>query len=121
MTGPTIGATVPEGSTERWKDKKPHLGLWGLRVPGVGGMFGAVATGVLATGAVQAASRGLIAGNPGQVLTQVLAVGATIAYAVLATFAIVKLVDLVLGLRISIKEEELGIDLAVHGEVAYQS
>jgi ammonia channel protein AmtB len=33
----------------------------------------------------------------------------------------VKLVDLVLGLRISIKEEELGIDLAVHGEVAYQS
>jgi Amt family ammonium transporter len=90
-------------------------------VHGVGGMFGAVATGVLATGAVQAASHGLIDGNPGQVLTQVLAVGATIAYAVLATFAIVKLVDLVLGLRISIKEEELGIDLAVHGEVAYQS
>jgi Amt family ammonium transporter len=90
-------------------------------VHGVGGMFGAVATGVLATGAVQAASHGLIDGNPGQVLTQVLAVGATIAYAVVATFAIVKLVDLVLGLRISIKEEELGIDLAVHGEVAYQS
>jgi Amt family ammonium transporter len=90
-------------------------------VHGVGGMFGAVVTGVLATSAVQAASRGLIDGNPGQVVTQILAVGATIAYAVVATFAIVKLVDLVLGLRISIKEEELGIDLAVHGEVAYQS
>jgi Amt family ammonium transporter len=90
-------------------------------VHGAGGMCGAVVTGVLATSAVQAASRGLIDGNPGQVVTQILAVGATIAYAVVATFAIVKLVDLVLGLRISIKEEELGIDLAVHGEVAYQS
>jgi Amt family ammonium transporter len=90
-------------------------------VHGVGGVFGAVVTGVLATSAVQEAYRGLIDGNPGQVLTQVLAVGATIAYAVVATFAIVKLVDLVLGLRISIKEEELGMDLAVHGEVAYQS
>src|SRR5690348_2790908 len=90
-------------------------------VHGVGGMFGAVVTGVLATSAVQAASRGLIDGNPGQVVTQILAGGSTIAYAVVATFAIVKLVDLVLGLRISIKEEELGIDLAVHGEVAYQS
>ncbi|HET7030480.1 MAG TPA: ammonium transporter [Candidatus Limnocylindrales bacterium] len=90
-------------------------------VHGVGGVFGAVATGVLATGAVQGAYRGLIDGNPGQVATQVLAVGATIAYAVTATFAIVKVVDVVLGIRISIKDEELGMDLAVHGEVAYQS
>jgi Amt family ammonium transporter len=48
-------------------------------------------------------------------------VGATIAYAVVATFVIVKVVDLVLGLRISEKDEELGIDLSTHGEVAYQS
>jgi Amt family ammonium transporter len=90
-------------------------------VHGVGGVFGAVATGVLATSAVQGAYTGLIDGNPGQVLTQILAVSATIAYAVIATFVIVKVVDLILGIRISVKDEELGMDLAVHGEVAYQS
>ena len=47
-------------------------------------------------------------------------VTATIAYAVVATFVIVKVVDLILGIRISQKDEELGMDLAVHGEVAYQ-
>lgn len=41
--------------------------------------------------------------------------------AVIATFVIVKVVDLVLGLRVPAHEEELGLDLAVHGEVAYQS
>jgi ammonium transporter, Amt family len=90
-------------------------------VHGVGGVFGAVATGVLATSAVQASFKGLIDGNPGQVATQLLAVAATIAYAVVATFVIVKVVDLILGIRISAKDEELGIDLAIHGEVAYQA
>ncbi|HET9522436.1 MAG TPA: ammonium transporter [Candidatus Limnocylindrales bacterium] len=89
-------------------------------VHGVGGTFGAIATGVFATAAINAYP-GLIDGNPQQVLTQLFAVGATIAYAVVATFVIVKVVDLVLGLRISEKDEELGIDLSTHGEVAYQS
>jgi Amt family ammonium transporter len=89
-------------------------------VHGVGGVFGALATGVFATSAIQAAYTGLIDGNPGQVVTQLIAVTATIAYAVVATFVIVKVVDLVLGIRISAKDEELGIDLATHGEVAYQ-
>jgi Amt family ammonium transporter len=90
-------------------------------VHGVGGTFGAIATGVFATAAINGAYHGLIDGNPGQVLTQVLAVGATIAYAVVATFVIVKLVDVVLGIRISARDEELGLDLSTHGEVAYQS
>jgi ammonium transporter, Amt family len=90
-------------------------------VHGVGGVFGAVATGVLATSAVQQAYSGLIDGNAGQVLTQVLAVGATIAYAVIATFVIVKLVDAILGIRISARDEELGLDLSTHGEVAYSA
>ena len=88
-------------------------------VHGVGGTFGAIATGVFATAAINAYP-GLIDGNAGQVVTQVVAVGATIAYAVVATFVIVKLVDLVLGLRVGAHEEEVGLDLAVHGEVAYQ-
>jgi ammonium transporter, Amt family len=90
-------------------------------VHGVGGTFGAVATGVLATSAIQANYKGLIDGNPGQVITQILAIGATIAYAVIATFVIVKLVDVILGIRISARDEELGIDLATHGEAAYQA
>ena len=89
-------------------------------VHGVGGTFGAIATGVFATTAINAAGRGLIDGNPGQVVTQTLAVGATISYAVVATFVIVKVVDVVLGLRVRAEQEEVGLDLSVHGEVAYQ-
>jgi Amt family ammonium transporter len=90
-------------------------------VHGVGGMFGAVATGVFATSAVQEAYKGLIEGNPGQVGIQLLAVGATIGYAVVATFVIVKVVDLILGIRVPSAQEESGLDIAVHGEAAYQA
>ena len=90
-------------------------------VHGVGGVFGAIATGVFATSAVQKAYSGLIDGNAGQVGIQLIAVAATIAYAVVATFVIVKVVDLILGIRISAKQEEEGMDIAVHGEVAYQA
>ena len=90
-------------------------------VHGVGGMFGAVATGVFATTAINTLGRGLIDGNPAQVLTQLAAVGATIAYAAVMTLVIVKVVDAVLGLRVAAHEEEVGLDLSLHGEVAYQA
>jgi Amt family ammonium transporter len=90
-------------------------------VHGVGGTFGAVATGVFATAAIQPAYSGLIDGNVGQLGTQLIAIGAVIAYAVVATFIIVKVTSIVLGLRISASDEELGLDLTTHGEVAYQS
>jgi Amt family ammonium transporter len=90
-------------------------------VHGVGGMFGAIATGVFATSAVQEAYKGLIDGNAGQVGTQLLAVGATIGYAVVATFIIVKVVDVILGIRVPSAQEDTGLDLAVHGEAAYQT
>ncbi len=90
-------------------------------VHGVGGMFGAVATGVFATAAVQQAYSGLIDGNPQQVLIQIVAVGATVGYAVVATFIIVKVVDVILGIRVPGVQEEAGLDLAVHGEAAYQA
>jgi Amt family ammonium transporter len=88
-------------------------------VHGVGGIFGAVATGVLAVAAIGGAS-GAIQGNFGQVAVQLIAVAATVAFAGIATFAIVKVVDFVLGLRVEPEAEQLGLDLAVHGEVAYQ-
>jgi Amt family ammonium transporter len=90
-------------------------------VHGVGGMFGAIATGIFATAAVQETYTGLLEGNVGQLATQLIAVGATVAYAVVSTFLIVKVVDLILGIRVSARDEEIGIDLATHGEVAYQS
>ncbi len=88
-------------------------------VHGVGGMFGAIATGVLATGAINAYP-GLIDGNAGQVAIQLIAVGATVAFAATSTFVIVKVVDFILGIRVAMKDEEVGLDLAVHGEAAYQ-
>ena len=57
--------------------------------------------------------------QPEQVWTQIVAVG-VIAYAVVATFVIVKVTGLVLGIRVKSDQEEVGLDLAVHGEVAYQ-
>jgi Amt family ammonium transporter len=89
-------------------------------VHGVGGAFGAVATGVFATAAVQEAYTGLIDGHAGQIVTQIVAVGATIGYAVVATFVIIKVVDVILGIRVPSTQEETGLDLAVHGEAAYQ-
>ncbi len=90
-------------------------------VHGVGGMFGAIATGVFASSAIQSAYSGLLEGNPQQLVNQLIAVGATIGYAVVATFVIVKIVDAILGIRVTKESEEMGLDLAVHGEAAYQS
>jgi Amt family ammonium transporter len=84
-------------------------------------MFGAIATGVFASAAIQEAYTGLLEGNVQQLLNQFVAVGATIAYASISTFVIVKVVDLILGIRVSARDEEIGIDLATHGEVAYQT
>jgi ammonium transporter, Amt family len=88
-------------------------------VHGVGGMFGALATGVLAVGAIGGAS-GAIEGNLAQVGIQAVAVLAAASFAAVATFGIVKVVEFVLGLRVGQEAEEVGLDLALHGEAAYQ-
>jgi Amt family ammonium transporter len=90
-------------------------------VHGVGGMFGAIATGIFASSTVQAAYSGLLDGNPQQLVTQFVAVAATVGYAVVGTLIIVKVVDLLLGIRVKPEAEELGLDLSVHGEAAYQA
>jgi Amt family ammonium transporter len=90
-------------------------------VHGVGGMFGAVATGIFASSTVQAAYSGLLDGNPQQLVTQVVAVAATVGFAAVGTFAIVKVVDLLLGMRVKPEVEAMGLDLSVHGEAAYQA
>ncbi|HEX9043423.1 MAG TPA: ammonium transporter [Candidatus Limnocylindrales bacterium] len=89
-------------------------------VHGVGGIFGATMTGVLAVAAI-GGTAGAIEGNLGQVGIQLVAVGATIAFAATGTLVIVKAVDLALGLRVPVHEELLGLDVAVHGEAAYSA
>jgi Amt family ammonium transporter len=89
-------------------------------VHGVGGTFGAIVTGVFAVAAI-GGTAGAIEGNVRQVGIQLVAVLATYAFAGSATFLIVKLVDLALGIRVGARDEELGLDLALHGETAYQA
>jgi Amt family ammonium transporter len=89
-------------------------------VHGVGGTWGALATGLFATKLVNdAGADGLFYGNPGQLWTQILAVAATMALAVVGTAVILKVVDAIVGLRVSDEDEEAGLDLSQHSETAY--
>lgn len=90
-------------------------------VHGVGGIIGAIATGFFATTAVnEGGADGLFYGNPGLVVTQIIAVVVVAAYAAIVTFGLLKLIDATVGLRVSETEEQIGLDTTQHGEVAYQ-
>lgn len=89
-------------------------------VHGVGGLWGALATGLFATTAVNAAGKdGLFFGNPQLLGIQAMDALTTIGYSVVVTFIILKVVDLVIGLRVSAEEEEQGLDLTQHSEIGY--
>jgi Amt family ammonium transporter len=89
-------------------------------VHGVGGTVGAILTGVFATKAVNSAGNdGLLFGNPGQLLTQIISVVATYAFAAAGTFVIVKLLGMVMELRVKPSVEEQGLDINEHGEEGY--
>lgn len=91
-------------------------------VHGMGGIWGALATGLFATKTVNAAGNdGLFYGNPNQLLVQAVGVVATIAWSGIITFVILKVVDLVVGLRVDSKEELAGLDTTLHGEAAYEN
>jgi Amt family ammonium transporter len=86
----------------------------------MGGTWGAIATGLFATTTVNSAGfDGLFYGNPGQLLTQIIATLVSIVFAFGMTFIIAKVLDKVMGLRVSEKEEEVGLDMSEHGEQAY--
>jgi len=88
-------------------------------VHGVGGIVGAVLTGVFATAAISGdtAKAGLIDGNAGQIVTQLYGVGVTILWCAVATFVLLKVIDALVGLRVDVEIERDGMDLALHGEV----
>ena len=94
------------------------LDVWAVH--GIGGTWGALATGLFATLAINAGgANGLFFGNPKQALVQLLAVAASWIYSAGGTFVILKLVNVIVPLRVEEHEEALGLDLSQHGEPAY--
>ena len=91
-------------------------------VHAVGGVIGALLTGVFAVGELSATTAapegvaGLLYGNPGQLLIQVYGVAITIAYTAIVSFILLKGIDVVIGLRVSDEAERDGLDLSMHGE-----
>jgi Amt family ammonium transporter len=86
---------------------------------GVGGIWGAIGTGIFASAAVGGAS-GLIEGNLAQFGAQLLAVGVVVPFSFFGSYALLKLVDKFSPLRVSPQAEDAGLDLSEHGEEAYQ-
>jgi len=89
---------------------------------GVGGMWGTIATGLFASVAINAAGpNGLFYGNPAQLGIQAVAVLIVAAFAFFGSFAILKIINVFMPLRVSAKEEDTGLDISQHGEEAYGS
>ncbi len=89
-------------------------------VHGVGGTWGALATGLWASKAVNPdGADGLFFGNPAQLGTQIIAVLATYALAAVMTAVVLKVVDAIVGLRVPEEDEVVGLDLSQHSETAY--
>jgi len=94
------------------------LDVWAVH--GMGGAWGALATGIFASAAVNSAGAdGMLYGNPGQIILQFAGVGAVGLFAFGAAWVLGKLVDLTMGLRVSPTEETVGLDISQHGERAY--
>lgn len=102
---------------------KPKLGyddsLDAFGIHGVGGMLGAILTGIFADPAINEAGKGLLYGNPGQLLTQLIAVIVTMLYSAVMTLIIFTLVKVIVGIRVDVEHEITGLDESQHGEKAY--
>ncbi|HTL48265.1 MAG TPA: ammonium transporter [Verrucomicrobiae bacterium] len=103
---------------------KPKFGyddsLDAFGVHGIGGMWGAIATGLWAQKAINpAGADGFFYGNPALLFIQIKAVVVTIVYSFVVSFILLKIVDMVLGLRVSERDERIGLDLTQHRESAY--
>lgn len=103
---------------------KPKCGyddaLDAFGVHGIGGIWGAIATGLWATKAVNpAGADGLFYGNPAQLAIQCKAALVTMLYSLIISYAILKIVNAMLGLRVSEQEERIGLDLTQHSESGY--
>ncbi len=102
---------------------KPKLGyddaLDAFGVHGIGGIIGALFTGLFATPFIQSAYSGAFYGNPHQFLIQLVAVGSTLLYTAIGTFILFKIVQVTIGIRATEKEEAIGLDETQHAETGY--
>jgi Amt family ammonium transporter len=103
---------------------KPRLGyddsLDVVGVHCVGGVWGALATGLFASKLVNSAGAdGLFYGNPGQFLIQVIAVVVTMAFSFIVSYILFKILDATMGLRVSAEDEVAGLDITEHQETGY--
>lgn len=132
MSGLLIGLIAGVGCFLAVTEVKKRFGyddsLDVFGVHGVGGTLGALLTGVFATNAVNAAFKdsagnplpvGLVDGHGAQILNQAIGVGISIAIAIVATFVILKVVDIAIGVRVNEEDELQGLDLSQHGEEGY--
>ncbi|EME68077.1 ammonia permease [Paramagnetospirillum caucaseum] len=87
-------------------------------VHGIGGIVGAILTGVFAVESI-GGTAGLLEGNAGQVMTQVYGVLITGVYTAVVSFILLKAIDMVMGLRVTAEEEREGLDIALHGETVH--
>jgi len=91
-------------------------------IHGVGGIWGALATGLFANQAINPAGfNGLFYGNPGQLWIQFVSVVATCLFSFIVSYVLLKIVNVIVPLRVSDEEEEAGLDVALHSESAYQA
>ncbi len=88
-------------------------------IHGIGGIIGALLTGILADPAVNSAGKGLLYGNPHQLTVQAIAVGTTIVYCAFVTLIIFMIIKFTVGLRVDTDSEYNGLDKSEHGEKAY--
>ena len=104
---------------------KPRFGyddsLDVVGVHGVGGTWGALATGLFASKAINPAGNdGLFFGNPAQLGIQFVSVLATLVLAIVGSYIILSIIKVVMGLRVADEEEMMGLDLSQHNERAYE-
>ncbi|MBI4644931.1 MAG: ammonium transporter [Deltaproteobacteria bacterium] len=86
----------------------------------VGGVAGALLTGLFASKLVNSAGGdGLFFGNPGQLVTQLIAVGATLIYSFVISYILLKILDATMGLRVTAEDEVAGLDITEHQETGY--
>jgi len=102
---------------------KPKLGyddaLDAFGVHGVAGFLGAILTGVFADPSINPAGKGLLYGNPHQVVIQLIAAMSTMTYSFVMSLIIFKVVDILMGIRVKEEDQLEGLDSVAHGETAY--
>ncbi len=103
---------------KKWLGYDDALDTWGVH--GVGGALGAIMTGMFAKNAINSAAHGwLFDGNVGQMWTQFVDVAAVFVYCAIGTFIILKVIDIVIGIRVSREVEVEGLDINLHGETVH--